>query len=170
MVSLQPGSSLAKRNFSHLEGSSPSSYNGDSDRPKGSTLVKPIGRGAVFGGIIIALLAVVAAGIAWWRWERIETVAGDIPLPPGSQIVRRTYPAGTEEYGRPCTFVIRSRKRVESLKTFFRQTLSERAWEAVEESPRRMKQRKAGRILRIVFHQEINRTVFTLNIVPCRQR
>jgi len=115
-------------------------------------------------GIMVAAVSIVAAGVAWWRWERIGFVAGGIPLPPGTEVVRVV---GPESSGKPCTVLARNRRSVESLQEFFRSELETSGWRLESHDSEKARFRRGRRILRLVFHPEPKKTVFTVNVNSC---
>jgi hypothetical protein len=110
----------------------------------------------------VLMIAIVASAVAWWRWERIELAAGDVPLPPGAEVVRLVLP---QHDGGAGTVVARSRRGPERLREFYRSEMEARGWRC-EEVDGRLRFRKGKRIVRLVSHPQKRFTTFTLNISP----
>jgi len=100
---------------------------------------------------MVAAVSIVAAGVAWWRWDRIGFVAGGIPLPPGTEVVRVV---GPESSGKPCTVLARNRRETSG-------------WRLESHDSEKARFRRGRRILRLVFHPEPKKTVFTVNVNSC---
>ena len=127
------------------------------------------GRGVIAFGIAAVAVAAAAAALAWWRWESVAVVAGDIPLPLGTEVISvRSRDGGAR--GPACTFGCRTRLRATDVRAHLLENLSKRGWEVRRSEEHRLTMRREGRMLRLVLHPHQRWTDFTLDISPCRQR
>ncbi|HUX08060.1 MAG TPA: hypothetical protein VMX35_12170 [Acidobacteriota bacterium] len=120
-----------------------------------------LAKSAVIIGIAVAAIAAVASAAAWWRWERIESFISEIPLPPGSVIVRSAEPGEGRKYH---SAVVRSSLASDVILEFYRREMALRGWQPEEESGSKARYRKGEGLLRLVLHPNPNGTVFTLNV------
>jgi hypothetical protein len=118
-------------------------------------------------GLAVVAVAVAASSLAWWRWERIGTFAGDVPLPPGTEVVRVNNP---ESEGEACSIVGRNRSGTKRLLAFYRSQLIARGWRPERQEEARARYRLGKRVLRLVLHRQKKLTVFTLHVAPCVPR
>ena len=129
------------------------------------------GRGVIAFGIAAVAVAVAAAALAWWRWERTTVVAGDIPLPPGTEVLSvRSREARVESREPACTFSCRAKLGPEEVRAHFLESLIGHGWEVRRSEEHRLSMRLDGRMLRLVLHPHRNWTDFTIDISPCRQQ
>ena len=125
--------------------------------------MKGLSISALLFGLIVAAVALAGALFAWWRWERIAIVEGDVALPPGTEIVRISEP---ENPGEAKVYIAHNKRPATSLRDFFKDELEQRGWEEEGASDNVTKYSNGGRSLRIVFHGEKGGTKFTLSLKP----
>jgi len=126
------------------------------------------GRGVIAFGTAAVAVAAAAAALAWWRWESVAVVAGDIPLPPGTEVLSVRSREARE--GAACTFGCRARLGAAEVRAHFLESLAGRSREVRRSGEHRLAMRLEGRMLRLVLHPHRHWTDFTLDINPCRRR
>ena len=126
-----------------------------------------IGRGVVVLGLIAVAISAVAAGVAWWRWERIAFIAGDIPVPPRSEIIKSESERPQEGDPGLCKFYIRHPGSPEEIRSFYLGEMPREGWAVEEHDGHRMRLRKGERVLRLLIRVQKRATSFTINVSPC---
>ena len=127
--------------------------------------MKGLSISALLLGLIVAAVALAGSLFAWWHWERIAIVEGDVALPPGTEIVRVSEP---ENPGEAKVYIAHNRRSTKSLREFFKDELEQRGWSEERSYDRTARYSNGGRSLRIVFHGEMGGTKFTLSLKPPR--
>ncbi len=120
-----------------------------------------LAKSAVILGIATAAVAVIASAAAWWRWERIDLFLGEVPLPPGSEVVRSVEPGEGRKYH---SAVIRSGRTPDEVRAFYKREMEVRGWRLEEESELKGRYRSGRKLLRLVLHSNPEGTVFTLSL------
>ena len=126
-----------------------------------------INREAIALSLVVLITASVAAGVAWWRWERIAYVAGDIPLPPRSEITRSDAEKADDGEPGPCKFYIRHPGSSEEIRGFYLGEMAPEGWAVEENDEHRMRLRKGKRIVRMLIRAQKKATSLTIHVNPC---
>lgn len=134
------------------------------------TGTKRFGKGVLALGIAVVAMAVAAAAVAWWRWERVPTVAGGIPLPPGTEIVETRLIEGNLAR---CVVRCRIDRPPERVRDFFLRHFGESGWtqEVIENDSDAgsIELSKEETVVRVVLQPQKRGTYFTLFVKPCTQ-
>lgn len=143
----------------------------------------------MLSGVVLAIV-LVAAVVGWWRWGRIRTFDGDIPLPPRARLTRVEGPRGAATGVRPverrrdeCVAVGRVERDEAWVREFFDRRLTAAGWVASGAARRpsrgRLRYVDPGdpevddddRILRLALRHRPQQgaTNFTLSVRPCHR-
>lgn len=123
---------------------------------------RELGRGVAVFGVIALVIALVGSAVAWWRWERITFIEGDIPLPPATETVKIESPEVSSSG--LLSYTMRVRGEAEFVREFYRRHLANDGWSETASSPERIRFDKDKRVIRLVIHPQKRFTVFNLNI------
>lgn len=120
------------------------------------------GRGVVFFGLLALIITITASAIAWWRWERVLVIAENIPLPPGTEIIKE--PDQDSEKSGPINYTCRTVHSGKKILAFFDQHLTNKGWEKTRVSDNRFRYRSRDKVVRLVLHPQVKITVFTIEV------
>lgn len=123
---------------------------------------RKIGRGVAVISIAALIIALAGSAVAWWRWERVTYIEGDIPLPPAAEMLKKESPE--ESSSGLLSYTLRVRKGSDFVREFYRQHFSEAGWNENVSSPERLRFELGKRVVRLILHPQKRFTIFNLNI------
>lgn len=119
---------------------------------------------ALLIGIMVCVTAVVAAGVSWWRWERVLTVAGDVPLPPATELLEARLVEGKED---KCVYRCTNPREAGKVRDFFVRELEAGGWILEPDDGSEILFSKQEKTVRIVIRLQARRTYYTVFVRPC---
>jgi hypothetical protein len=114
------------------------------------------------------LVSLVAATIAFWRWEVPTLVFSDVPLPPGAWILPDDSAAANADD--PCLVVADVRGEAREVRESWFALLEHRGWQPLENDATRDLYRNGARRLRITIIPLDGNPVLTrlrITVRPC---
>jgi hypothetical protein len=121
------------------------------------------GKFVIPASIVVVVIALAAAATVWWRWERVQFVAGDIPLPPATILLEsRLVEGGVSR----CIYRCSIPQGTDAVRRFFAGELTGRGWHADESEESLLVFSTDDRTLRIVLEPRDGGTYFTLFLKP----
>jgi hypothetical protein len=119
------------------------------------------GKGVLPVGIVLLVVTILASAVAWWRWERIPVIGGTIPLPPGSELIKKDEPENQRMDIMNLTCSIPRKPSVVS--GFYLDRLTEAGYQCEQNEENIFTFTTSKRIFRLVLHPEKRRTIYTIN-------